>query len=240
MENLWKHVWQNKGSDYCVTDNGDIFTNYMELKRIDGFDVNVEDSENYYRNFFDSFCRLWGQLCNREKPGSAFEVGCGSGANLYLLKNLFGVSVGGLDYSERLIQIASKLVDSGDIFVGEADQMPTNPVYDVILSDSVFAYFESIDYAKRVLERMYDKAAKAILICEIFDKEKEQECIQYRRNMVEDYDERYRGLDKLFFSREIFIEFAKTHDCEIEFTELDNSYYWNSRYLYNCIMYKNN
>lgn len=43
---------------------------------------------------------------------SVYEVGCGSGANLYLLKNR-GIQVGGIDYSRSLVDTAKKIVGGG-------------------------------------------------------------------------------------------------------------------------------
>lgn len=39
---------------------------------------------------------------------SAFEVGCGCGPNLLLMQER-GLSVGGMDYSEGLVQSAKKI-----------------------------------------------------------------------------------------------------------------------------------
>lgn len=42
----------------------------------------------------------------------------------------------------------------------EADQIAEKPVYDVVLSDSVFQYFQSPEYGMRVVEKMWNKAKK--------------------------------------------------------------------------------
>lgn len=107
-----------------------------------------------------------------------------------------------------------------------------------MLSDSVFAYFPSVEYGKTVLQKMFDKANKVVGILEVFDSQMEQECNQHRRAMIEDYDKKYSGLDKTFYPREMFIEFARKNNCRIEFTKVDNKYYWNSQYLYNVFLFK--
>ena len=235
MGNLWKNVWNNKKSDEIV--QGDEFTCYSKLKRLDGFDVNVENEDEYYRSFYEAFHRLWNYIYDKTKAKSVFEIGCGSGPNLYLLQNK-GIIIGGVDYSSSLIEKAKEVLRISDVFVGEAIETPLFPQYDILLSDSVFAYFQDVSYGEQVLEKMYEKAKKAIVLLELFDKDMENECISYRRNMMENYDELYKGLDKVFYPKELFIKFAREHDCDIEFTQVSNQFYWNSKYMYNCFLYK--
>lgn len=83
-----------------------------------------------------------------------------------------------------------------------------------------------------------EKADKQIILLEIFDKKKKEECLSYRKASVENYDEIYKGLDKNFYSREFFEDFAQKHNCELEFTDVVNDYYWNSKYMYNCFITK--
>lgn len=128
--------------------------------------------------------------------------------------------------------------DSGRIRTDEAVRMDTEEKYDVVFSDSVFAYFPDEEYGLKVLEKMYEKATKVIMVQEVFDKSMKQECEAYRRKMYADYDERYRGLDKVYYDREMFARFAGERHCRIEFSSVDNEYYWNSKYLFNCCIYK--
>lgn len=65
---------------------------------------------------------------------SAYEVGCGSGANLYLLQNQ-GIKVGGIDYSASLMDIARQIVkDCGNIRTDETVKMDTDEIYDADFS----------------------------------------------------------------------------------------------------------
>ena len=68
-------------------------------------------------------------------------------------------------------------------------------------------------YGEAVLEKMYEKAQKAIIILEIFDKATKAKCEKYRRAMLDDYDEKYAGLDKMFYDRDMFRRFAEKHEC---------------------------
>lgn len=238
MANRWKEVWNNRKIDVDKLKESDEFALYKELKRLDGFDVQVENEEAYYRNFYNGIC----EICETKlaSAGSVYEVGCGSGANLFLLRRR-GKQVGGVDYSEQLVAVAQDIILGGgkDIIVEEAVNITVEPRYDAVISDSVFAYFNDETYGREVLEKMYHKAVSKIVLLEIFDKDMEEECNAYRRSFVENYDERYKGLDKVFYPRQMFINFAKEHDCTIEFEPVINEYYWNSRYMYNCFITKN-
>lgn len=90
----------------------------------------------------------------------------------------------------------------------EADHISTDEKFDVVMADSVFAYFPDEAYVSDVLEKMYEKAHKAVLITEIFDKELEDACMQYRRAKIQNYDEKYKNLDKLFISKSMFEMFS--------------------------------
>jgi hypothetical protein len=49
-----------------------------------------------------------------------------------------------------------------------------------------------MEYAKEVLEKMNQKANKAIMVTEVYDKSKEEECINYRKSQIENYEEKYK------------------------------------------------
>ena len=54
----------------------------------------------------------------------------------------------------------------------EADCISAEPKYDLVLADSVFQYFQNPEYGMRVLEKMWEKANKIVVITEIHDEEK--------------------------------------------------------------------
>lgn len=238
MGDRWKEIW-NKDKKFTLSGIGsDEYTIYRELKRLDGFDVSVEDEEAYYRRFYDETAAVWGHIRETVDVCSAYEVGCGSGANLYLLQNR-GIKVGGIDYSVSLSDIARQVVKDGEsIRTDEAVRMDMDEKYDVVFSDSVFAYFPNEAYGLEVLERMYEKAIRVVMVREVFDKSMQHDCEAYRRKMYADYEKRYLGLDKIFYDKGMFSRFASERHCRIEFDGVDNEYYWNSKYLFNCCIYK--
>lgn len=213
----------------------DEFSLYYELKRLDGFDVQVSDINAYYTNFYQSILNVYESYIS--DCGSVFEVGCGSGANLLLFQNR-NKSIGGIDYAGKLVNIANKVLGT-KIYIDEATNMPTDKKYDVVIINSVFAYFSDEQYGMNVLQKMYDKSNLRIILLEIFDKAYEEEYISYIHSVEDDYDKKYNGLDNhIFYPKSLFIRFAKEHDCDIVFTSVENDEYWNSCYMYNCIMTK--
>lgn len=196
------------------------------------------ESEAYYRKFYNTAIELCEKIKQNPIVNTVFEVGCGSGANLYLLKNR-NLEIGGVDYSEVFVRVANEILGKHTVDIGEAIDINTDEKFDIVLCDSVFAYFPDEEYGARVLEKMYAKAQTMVIISEIFDKDLEDECNRHRKAMIENYDEKYEGLDKIFYSKDFFIRFAKEHNCRIEFSDVTNEYYWNSRYLFNCFLYKN-
>ncbi len=172
-------------------------------------------------------------------PGkSVFEVGCGAGANLYLMQR-DGIMVGGMDYSPPLVDTArTVLPDALELSCGEADRLSTERTYDAVFSAGVFSYFTGTDYARRVLTRMLEKSRGALGLLEVHDIEKEDAYHAFRRASIPDYDERYKGLDKLFYPRAFFEDFARKHDLTVTFPTVDMPSYWNTPFIFNCFMYR--
>ena len=171
---------------------------------------------------------------------TVFEVGCGSAANLYLFAR-DGYTVGGLDYSAALIDIARKVLPAEkvcELICADADELPTEKIYDAVISIGVFFYFDSLDYAERVLEKMLLKSRRTVAVLDIYDAACEAEHLAYRRRTIENYDERYKGLHKLFYPRSFFEDFAARHNLSIRFTANDLEDYVNAPFTYHCFMEK--
>lgn len=236
LMNLWCDIWSKKTTQ--INDVNDIFGTFCELKKADGFDT--QDIKGYYEAFFEE----WKSMENNirlyvDNYKSVYEVGCGSGVNLYLFNKLHGVEkLGGLDYSKSLIEVAKSVIFSDDIKAMEADQLDISFQYDIVISDSVFQYFQTPDYGMEVLEKMYLKAKKMVIVTEIHDMEKMEEHLDYRRACVENYDEKYKGLDKTFYSKSMFEDFAKRVGAECVFIEPQNTLYWNNQFVFDCYIIK--
>lgn len=239
--NKRKTIWNSREIIDAVSDDNPMQT-YQKLKKIDWFDtITWEDVEWYYDSFFemrkndDEMIRnlVW-------EINSVYEIWCWSGATLFLYKNKYPkLKAGGIDYSKALSDTAKKVLwNSVEIVCDEAANLDTQEKADLVYSDSVFVYFNDLEYARRVLEKMCQKANKAILITEVYDKSKEKECLDYRRSQIEDYDEKYQWLNKLFFDKKFFEDFAKEHGLKIRFLDVNNKYYWNSKYMFSVLLTK--
>ena len=60
----------------------------------------------------------------------------------------------------------------------------------------------------------------------------------YRRAAIPDYNERYKGLSKLFYRRSFFADFARSHSLRIEYPAIEMEGYWNTPFVFNCFMYR--
>ncbi len=239
-KNEWKQLWTKRSAELDKASGSDKEI-FLELKRSNGFAV-VGDGMTYealmYQYQQTKACLFPAELAGKLAGSrSVFEVGCGSGANLFLFER-DGLQCGGLDYSQGLVGSAKKVLQTTDILCEEAIHLAVEPKYDAVLSNSVFSYFPGEEYAYEVLERMYRKSRYSIGIIDIHDQEKEEAFTAYRKHTIADYEERYRNLPKLFYKKAFFEEFARAHKLKIRFTASDIEGYWNNEFVFNCFMYR--
>lgn len=234
--NHWKETWNKRDKEIKITDN--IFDMFCKLKKADGYDTLIEDG--YYEGMLEEWKRTNEEISrNGVSFNSVYEVGCGSGVNLYLSKNLLKVDkLGGIDYSKPLIEIARHVLADADLQYGEAVEMEIYPNYDFVLSEGVFVYFPDMQYGMHVLEKMFEKADKVVVVKDIYDLEKKDACMATRRASIENYDERYKGLEKTFYARELFIKFADEKKCKYKMIEPKNEHYWNNDFTFDFYLYK--
>lgn len=236
MDNNWKKIWNNK--KVSQIDNFTEFDAFKELKRADGFDVAVENEEEYYRCFYNDWLCFYDKII--ELTGgieSVYEIGCGSGVNLFLFKNRGVKNLGGIDYSESLATNSRNITGSDDIVHGDANTVNTDKKYDLVMSESVFQYFSGIEYAEVVLKKMLEKSRKMVYLGEIHDAVYEEELMEYRRRTITNYDEQYKGLNKQFYHRDWITNIASEYDKKVIFTKVDNPQYLNGKYLFNCYIF---
>lgn len=85
MKNDWEKIWQNRKADGNELQSNDENRVLLELKRLNGFDL-VKDgiSEEAYKSLCNDIIDMLGSNDNHNRITSIYEVGCGSGANLFL------------------------------------------------------------------------------------------------------------------------------------------------------------
>lgn len=239
MENNWKGLWGNRSADKATLRDGDVRQIFLELKRSNGFDV-VEGGIPY-KSFLNQYQEMKERLSRPIPEGtdlqSVYEVGCGSGANLFLFEN-DGIACGGIDYSESLLRCAKQVLRTADIRCDEAFQLPEAPQYDAVISLGVFSYFLDEAYAETVLERMANKANYAIGVLDIPNVAKREDYYAYRKRLIPDFETRYLGLPRQFYSKSFFETFAQKHNMDVEIHPMTMEYYWNSQFNFDCYLYK--
>ncbi len=235
MANKWEEIWNKK--EYLVIDKDlDEYEMFCRLKKQNGYDVAISNPDKYYRNFYNEWNDLFESI--QEMVGtrvkSVYEVGCGSGVNLYLFMK-HGLEVGGIDYSKSLIETAKQL--GNDFTYGEALSLNTTPCYDLVMSEGVFEYFESEDYAGEVLKKMIEKSQKIVYIGGVWDEEKKDGLMNKRLKIMPDYNKRYEGLDKQFYKKSWIEKIADSYGKKVLYKDVDNPEYWNGEFLFNCFIF---
>lgn len=222
--NAWKKVWNRKSIPESE------IIDLEKLIALDGFDtgfgsVSTQDWIDYVKTVADQLGIMPGH--------SVFEVGCGSGAFLYCLDKL-GCTVSGMDYSQGLVNIAVRALPNSKIYLEEAANIDTDIKYDYVISNGVFFYFKDIDYADLVMKKMLRKARFGVAVLDVPDLATRDECIKMRMSKIgaDEYEEKYRGLDHLYFDRQWFRD--KCESVVIDKQILRN--YENASYRYNVFV----
>ena len=236
MKNNWQAVWNKRQDRFSEIDLNDQEKVFMELIRLDGYDITTAISYESFMNEFETNQKNL-QLVSNEK---VFEVGCGSGAVLY---KFFcdGFKIGGLDYSEKQIENLKKVFKPEDLIEcirDEAINLPTEIKYDAVFCHSAFEYFSNLEYAETVVEKMIEKSTKSIGIFGTYDESKREQFYEFRRSKDENYNEHYKDLPKQFYSRNFFEDIASKHGMQVKFEESKLAGYWNRDFIFNVYLIK--
>lgn len=237
MGKNWKEIWENRSIANTNETLQSFDENLERLLSIDGFDSGTgKITAPALRKFVS---KLNSNL-KIEKGDSIYEVGCGAGAFLYpFYKN--GNEICGMDYSDKLIEHCNSVYKSNSFKSFEAKDLEVAPQYDFVFSFSVFFYFPDLEYAENVLKRMFQKAKKAVVILDIPDLDKMEECEGMRRKQYPpgEYEEKYKGLNHLYYSKEWFTEQSKKLNCSsIQISDQNIEDYFNSKYRFNIVLNK--
>ena len=238
MENHWQELWNNRKINFDELNAQDERRLILELKRIVGWDFKNAhvDADEFRREYEYLKTNL------RVDGGSVFEVGCGSGANLYFFRK-DGFEVGGSDYAENLLDVAKKVIGEGNFvecIAGEAAQLPTEIKYDAVFAAAVFYYFTDLAYVEEVLNRMVSKAKRSVGLLRMLDAATEADYLKYRREHTKNYDELYKNLPKLFLSKKFFEDYAARNSLTVAFSQHHMAGFWNEAFNFDCFIYKKN
>ena len=238
--NNWKKVWNKRKLPVpeCKELNEEINRedeNFLsELIKINGFDGGSGKSDiaaviwKVYRDLIK-------KCLNIQDDDSLFEVGCGCGAMLYPFYNA-GHTVGGIDYSSKLIQYAISILPKAELICGDAFEI-NDIKYDFVISNSVFHYFSDYDYSSIVIKKMYEKANKGIAVLDIPDLYLKEQCENKRRYQVPDYHNKYKNLSHLYYPKGFFLDFAEKCGCStLTLTRQNLLGYGYNNYRFNCFI----
>lgn len=230
MQNNWQKIWNQRQLETTVK------STLQQLIAVDGFDGSCGGiDETAWMEYVESLAAKL-QITPKD---SIFEVGCGAGAFLYPFYQK-GNRVAGIDYSEKLAKIALDIMPRADIIVGEAINIPKEPTFDIVVANSVFFYFKAREYAADVLSHMLQMATKGVGIFDVPDLSKKEEAISLRKAKLgeAEYEEKYRGLEHLYYSKEWFQQVLANKPVKVMIEDQAIKNYGNSRYRFNVFIHK--
>lgn len=245
MTGKWQSIWNNRKAADVIEGGSreDIFYFLKGLMGIQNTDIpgNLRNMVNQFEANLDKMA-----LFSSMKPSSFFEVGCGSGSYLYYIgSGKEECIVGGLDYSAPLIESAEKVLrppyisaNVKELYCTEARNLDIREKYDCVFSRSVFQYFANEEYGLAVAEKMLEKANHCVAIFDLFDPQKKENFLAYRRSVIENYDEKYKDTPHQFYAKESFLRLAEKHHCDVLFTRDSLQEYWNEPFVYDVYLYK--
>lgn len=225
----WHDVWQRKGERFAAL--GGRVPSMVELAALSGYDSRTSalDLTEFDRQRDHIVASL-----GITEADMVYEVGCGAGALLHCLEPLCA-GVGGSDYAPALVDVAQTVLSSTDLEVFDAAELNPLPRYDVVLSNGVFIYFPSPEYARKVLGLMIAKATRAVGVFDVNDATRRK---QHRAVRHAAYgEEAVQGqLQQLYLDRAFFSSVADELGvtCVIRDSVMTGSI--NGRYRYNVVM----
>lgn len=231
--NNWHRIWSNRTPQKSLEENV-----LQQLISADGFDTPLGVmAENDWKDYVELFTNRSGIA----QDDSIFEIGCGGGAFLYPFYEA-GFEVGGIDYSQELIQIAQTAMPQRKNFLHamEASSCPIFPAVNVVIANHVIHYFPSLDYSTAVLDLMLQKALRVVSISGIPNANLKEESESTRRGLLslEEYESKYRGLDILYYQQNWFIELATKHGFVARFFDHEMPGFAQARFRYDCVLTK--
>jgi len=221
MNKSWEEIWNDRDIDNYIIDF---------LIGLDGF--TSKSSKFDHKTFKLYFNNVFNHV-DLSSLKSCLEFGCGSGLMLYLLPN--SISKSGIDYSNKLIEIAKKFNPEADFKVQNVKFFNTTKKFDLVFANSVFQYFDDEKSANKVLKKMISLSNKYIIIMDIIDKDHLDDYLFMRKKTINDDQKDYKhlALRKSFFNL-----IAKENNLDIEFIKNQNNLNENSKYRYNIILFK--
>lgn len=240
----WKEIWNKK--DY---ENINPKTEYYKLLDLAGYDVmrNWKGGEKVgekkekidFVEDYKKYIKKISEMLNINNNNTIYDVGCACGNFLYYFYEM-GCEVGGLDFSNNLIEVARTIMPLGTFEVNEALNLSIVGKYDYVFASGIIHYFESYSYTKDFLLKMLNKANKKIIILDIPDLSKKQESENERKKVYgeREYKIKFKNVKHLYYEKRFFEDFASLKGCDIYIFDQILNNYANKNYRFNCIITK--
>lgn len=194
MAKKWHEIWSER---QFIQEQSE--TILESLIKMDGFDTPLgKMTESDWRDHVNESVKNLDLTTNE----TVFEIGCGCGAFIYVLYEK-GFHVSGIDFSLPLIEIAKKVMPDSSANFQLCDAIDLKEIKaDSIIANHVFHYFPSHEYVSTVLETVMKSECK-VLITALPDVNFKKESESFRAGALTDreYEEKYDGLDILYFSK---------------------------------------
>jgi len=229
----WRAVWQAKGErpPPLAGDRDQVVRGLMALAGYDSATSSLDPETHYVQ------VRYLRERLAIRPTDTVYEVGCGAGSMLYSLRPDCA-GVGGSDFAASLVELARQVLGPGDLTVTEANAVPPEPAYDVVLSNGVFIYFPDQDYARQVVHRMVAKARRAVAVLDVNDAATQAEFEALRQARQGNRRSGYTDLRQLYLERDFFRQIGREFglDCRIDESVMTNSA--NGGYRFNALLFK--
>jgi len=229
----WKNIWEQRSRKVDALDT-------KNLIEVVGFSSNFPEKNikknwnNYIQNMFKGI--------KFKKNYNILEYGCGAGVLLNFFNNK-RYNLYGIDYSKNLIKTGKKIFPDIRFKHGDISSIYlSKKKFDLIISHSVFHYFDSLGYAKLLIQKMI-KALKTnaqIIILDVPDKDKEISC---KKNLIKilgnkEYKRKYTTTNYLFYKKKFFRDIANINKLKIIIKNQNFGLYKNSKYRFNVYLKK--
>ncbi|MEK9571861.1 MAG: class I SAM-dependent methyltransferase, partial [Paracoccaceae bacterium] len=224
----WKEIWNSRHPDRV--------SDLEDLIKLNGFDTN---GTSFTADSWIKYVESFQKIIPIKPSDSVFEFGCGCGAFLTPLYDK-GHEVGGIDYSEALISVAKINMVNAEFRLQNANESFGAKKYDIVMSHSVFQYFDSLEFARIVCRNMLEKSSRKVAILDIpnIQLQRESECA---RSLVQIGNAKRKGLDKvrhLYYEKRWFEQILENEKVDIEIVDQNVDGYINSNFRFNVIMTK--
>lgn len=229
----WREIWDKNGKlANCQ--------NLKDLLILNGHqsptsDIKVKNWLKYTNYFIKKF--------NIQKKDNILEIGCGAGAFLlpFFKKK---INCFGIDFSKELIKHSKKILKSSNFYVGEAKNLKRlkQRNYSYIFANSLFQYFPTEKYAKKVLNEIFNLAndETKIFLLDIPDKKKYK---NWKTSVIrnigkKNFIQKYKKAKHRFYDKKFFLQYCKRNYYKIKITEQNLIKKENSKFRYNIILKK--